>query len=55
MLEEARQPDSIVCQMRFFSNNDYIIFPSLCIHLEELFTVQSRYQHLLQFSKTGSV
>ena len=29
MLEKAGQADSIVCEMRLLSNDDYVIFPSL--------------------------
>ena len=39
MLKEACQADSIVGQVWLFSYDHHIIFPSLCIHLQQLLAI----------------
>ena len=41
MLKEARQSYSIICQVRFLSNNHDIVFPPFLIHLHQLFSITS--------------
>lgn len=40
MLKEACQPDSVVSEMRFFPNDHYVVFPSPCVHLQQLLTIE---------------
>ena len=40
MLKKACQPDPVVSEMRFFPNDHYVVFPSLCVHLQQLLTIE---------------
>lgn len=42
MLEKTGQTNAIVCQMRFLSNDDYIVLPPFRIHLEQFLTIWQR-------------
>lgn len=39
VLKETRQADSVVCKMRFLSDDYYIVFPSFGIQLEQFLTI----------------
>ena len=40
VLEEARQADSVICQMRFFADDDNVVFSPLSIKLQKLLSVE---------------
>ncbi len=44
MLKEARQANAVVSHMRFFTNDDNVVFPSFLVHLDKLLSIDAHCQ-----------
>ena len=43
MLKEACQADPVISEMRFFPNDHYVVFPSSCVHFQQLLAIEGSY------------